>query len=329
MAATGSHPLVTVITPVYNGAQTLADCIESVLTQTYTNWEYLVVENRSTDASREIAERYAARDTRIRVLANPKFVSAMENHLIGFRHMSSESRYCKVVQADDWIFPECIERMVAVAEAHPSVAMVSSYRLDEEWVTLDGLSYPSTVLPGREICRRTLLDDLYVWGTPTSLLLRSDVIRARDPFYDEAEFPHHWDTAVCYEILRDHDFGFVHQVLTFTRREKAARTAESDLIGSMPPEHLLMLKRYGRWYLQAEEYRRRLEQRTRGYYRFLGARAFRRPGRAFWEYHRRALRKLDLPSSRLRLMRAAAGAAAGVLTSPARTLLRTLKGSDS
>ena len=300
-----------------------------MLAQTYSNWEYIIVENCSTDGSRDIAERYAAGEPRIRVQTNADFVTAMENHMIGFRLMSRESRYCKVVQADDWIFPECIERMVAVAETHPSVAMVSSYRLDEEWVTLDGLPYPSTFLPGREICRRTLLDDVYVWGTPTSLLLRSDVIRGHDPFYDEVRFPHHWDTAVCYEILRDHDFGFVHQVLTFTRREEAARTAESDSLGSMRPEHLLMLKRYGRWYLDAEEYRRRLEQRTRGYYRFLGARAFLRPGRAFWEYHRRALSELELPSGRVRLMKAAAGAAVGALASPARALLRNRKRSEA
>ena len=89
--------------------------------------------------------------------------------------MSPESRYCKVVQADDWIFPECLERMVAVAEAHPSVSIVSAYRLEETDVTLDGLPYPSTVVSGREICRRTLLGELYVFGTPTSLLIRSDV----------------------------------------------------------------------------------------------------------------------------------------------------------
>ena len=61
--------------------------------------------------------------------------------------MSPRSRYCKVVHADDWIFPECVERMVGLVEKHPTVAMVGAYRLEETYVSLDGLPYPSTVFP--------------------------------------------------------------------------------------------------------------------------------------------------------------------------------------
>src|SRR5262245_5879467 len=189
--------------------------MESVLAQTYDRFEYVVVDNASTDKTSEIAAGYASRDRRVRVVRNASLVSAMVNHEIGFRQMAPESLYCKVVQADDWIFPECLARMVSVAEAHPSVSVVSAYRLEQTYVTLDGLPYPSEVVPGRDICRLALLGEVYVFGTPTSLLLRSDVVRSREPFYDEASYPRHCDTAVCYEILRGRDLGFVHQVLTF------------------------------------------------------------------------------------------------------------------
>ena len=313
------------MTPVYNGEGTLAECIESVLAQTYRNWEYVIVDNRSTDRTREIAGAYARKDPRIRIRDNETFVSAIENHEICFREIRPESRYCKMVEADDWIFPECLERMVALAEASPRVGMVSAYRLEETEVTLDGLPYSSTVLSGREIARRTLLGDMYVFGTPSSVLLRCSVIRERTPFYDEADFPRHCDTAVCYELLREHDFGFVHQVLTFTRRADAVRTAVSDRLGSLLPEHLLMMQKYGRTYLDAGEYEDRFGEMARSYYRFLGASVLRRPGKEFWRYHRDFLRRLGLSPSRIRIGTGLLAAAALTLSRPFRSLADALE----
>ena len=54
-------PLVSVVTPVYNGETYLAACIESVLSQSYSNWEYVIVNNCSTDRTLDIASDYAAR----------------------------------------------------------------------------------------------------------------------------------------------------------------------------------------------------------------------------------------------------------------------------
>ena len=107
-----SNPLVSVITPVYNAEPYLKACIESVLSQTYENIEYLIVDNCSTDSSLEIANHYAQIDKRIRVVQNTEFLSIMPNWNHAMRSMVPESRYCKVVHADDWLYPECIEKMV-------------------------------------------------------------------------------------------------------------------------------------------------------------------------------------------------------------------------
>src|SRR5436190_6590278 len=109
-----SLPLVSVVTPVYNEAEYLVECVESVLAQTYQKWEYTIVDNCSSDGSLEIARRYAAQDSRIRVFQNQHFLRAIPNHNIALRQISPASRYCKVVLGDDWIFPDCLERMVAV-----------------------------------------------------------------------------------------------------------------------------------------------------------------------------------------------------------------------
>src|SRR2546427_10729499 len=182
-----TQPLVSLVTPVYKGEKYLAECIESVLVQTYQNWEYIIVNNCSTDRSLEIAEGYAKQDVRIRIHNNQEFVGMIQNHNVAFRQISSESQYCKIVHADDWLFPECIMHMVKVAEVHPSVSIVGAYGLNDTKVRWDGLSYPSTVVTGRDLCRRSLLlDGLYVFGSPTSLLIRSELIRNSKIFYNEA-----------------------------------------------------------------------------------------------------------------------------------------------
>src|SRR5215468_3228733 len=100
-----NRPLVSIVTPVYNGGQYLAKCIESVLAQTYEAFEYIIVNNCSTDCSLEVAKEYERKDKRVRVQTNSKFVGLIENHNIAFRSISEDSTYCKVVCADDWIYP--------------------------------------------------------------------------------------------------------------------------------------------------------------------------------------------------------------------------------
>lgn len=53
-----AQPQVSVITPVYNGEAYITQCIESILAQTYSNWEYIIVNNQSTDGTLTIAEKY-------------------------------------------------------------------------------------------------------------------------------------------------------------------------------------------------------------------------------------------------------------------------------
>ena len=113
-------------------------------------------------------------------------IPAIAISTLAFRQISADSKYCKMVLADDWMFPECLERMVAVMEEHPSVGIVGAYGLQEQWVLWTGLPYPSNVVSGREICRQRLLGGPYVFGSPTSVLFRSDLVRSRDPFYNES-----------------------------------------------------------------------------------------------------------------------------------------------
>jgi glycosyltransferase involved in cell wall biosynthesis len=318
-----TEPLVSVLTPVYNGERYLAECIESVLGQTYRNWEYVIVNNCSTDGTLEIAERYARRDARIRVHTNDRFVSSLRNHNVAFGQMSAHAQYCKVLHADDWLFPECLSRMTAVAEVHPRVGLVGAYSLHGLTVKCLGLPYQTTIISGRELCRRTLLGDLYLFFSPTSLLIRSDLIRAGD-FYNEAYL--HADTDACLRVLQHADFGFVHQVLTYVREHKGSISSTVAVpFGTYALAWIDMLKRYGPAYLTPKEYHRADCLRRDDYYRFLGKSVFRLRGRAFWAYHRRGLAQAGEQLRWGRLLGAMAAAGADPFLAPVRALRRTLE----
>ena len=310
--AASTQPLVSVVTPVHNGGPWLEECIRSVRAQSYPYFEYLIVNNGSTDRSLEIARSHAAEDERIRVLDNETFLGALQNFNHSMRQISAESRYCKVVHADDWLYPECLEKMVALAETHPRVGIVSSYRLVGSRVAGDGLPPGVAVLPGGEVARMNLLDGPYTFGTPSALLIRSDLIRARSNFYNELHSGA--DTEACLELLRECDFGFVHQVLSFCRLHEAAITGRQRLLGTGHPNFLYAFKKYGPYFLGEEEYRQRLHKLLRSYYRFLGSQLLHRPGSKFWDFHRQGFRNLggtlEWPQVLLGAVRHLTGAAA-------------------
>lgn len=303
-AASSAQPLVSVITPVYNGAAYLAGCIESVLAQTYSNWDYLIVDNRSTDGSLEIAQQYAARDSRIRVITNPEHVGVIQNHNIAFRKISPDACYCKVAQADDLLLPECLSQMVALAAAYPSVGLVSSYSLLGTRIRGDGLPYPSPIVSGREICRQALLGKLNILFGPTTLMFRADFVRRADAFFNEAHL--HSDTEVCFTVLRDSDLGFVHQVLTYCRVHDTSASATTAVrLNTYDPAWLEIVQRHGPTFLSPEEYERTFAIALDNYYRFLGMSLFWRRGKRFWEFHRGELQRIGHPLSVARLLRSA------------------------
>jgi glycosyltransferase involved in cell wall biosynthesis len=297
-----SNPFISIVTPVYNCEKYLAECIESVIAQTYDNWEYVIVNNCSTDKTLEITESYAQKDNRIRVHNNEEFLNLMQNWNHAMRQISNESKYCKVVHADDWIFPECIKKMVEVAEKYPSIGIVGAYRLDENQVNLDGLPYPDDFFPGKEIGRQSLLGGPYLFGSPTSILIRSDVIRNLKKFYNEDNI--HADQEVCFEILQHFDFGFVHQILTFTRRHNETNTTFTNRFKTYRLGHLTVLKKYGPKVFTKEEYEQRLNKMLKNYYRFLARSVFEFQGKEFWEYHLKALNKIGLSIKPLKLLKA-------------------------
>jgi len=283
-------PLVSVVTPVYNTAAYLDECIRSVRAQTYPRLEYVIADNRSDDGSLEIARRHEAEDPRIRVVAHDEFVTAVQSLNRSLRHVSPSAAWVKMVCADDWIFPECVERMVALGEAHPSVGLVGAYRLDEDRVDLDGIPIDRPTVPGHEIIRWSLLGFPYVFGSPSSTMVRADLVRARQPFYGESR--PHGDTEVCYELLEECDLGFVHQVLSFTRRHNQSQVSRLLRLDSFTASQADLLRMYGPRHLSRDEYERRVAAMTASYVRRLGRSPLRLRDPEYRSLHASALGRL-------------------------------------
>jgi glycosyltransferase involved in cell wall biosynthesis len=318
-------PLVTVLTPVFNGEEYLAECIESVLSQTYKNWEYIIVNNCSTDGTQAIAERYAKTDVRIRVHNGEEFVDVIENHNRAFRLISPASKYCKVVSGDDWIYPECVARMVEVAEASPSVGIVGCYQLSGSRVLWQGFRHPRAVIAGRELGRQIFLGDdpSFGCGSPTSLLYRADLVRDSEAFYPNPS-PHS-DTSACFDQLRKCDFGFVYQVLSYERVHQQRQSATSAGINRYTSATLNDLLVYGPFYLSEEELKRKVKGVLNRYYRFLALNLPAGRGKEFWGYHDSRLRELGYPITRLKLLQALVKAALSELANPGQAVRKFLK----
>lgn len=295
---------VSIVTPVYNGAKYLPQCIESVLAQTYQNWEYVIVNNCSSDESLSVAHHYARREPRIRIHNNTEFREAIANWNHALRQVSPLSVYCKIVHSDDWMFPECLARMVELAEQNPSVAVVGSYRLIGTRVGNNGIAYNERVLSGREICGRQLRGEADVFGNPSAVLFRSEYIRLRERLYEEqSNIKVGQDIQVCMELLKGADFGFIHQVLSFSREHDESLTSRTATLSTLYPESLHLLRRYGPIYMSEKECQARWTNLMAEYRHFLMKSLLLSRGPEFWTYHRRQLSSVGVPLSWWRLLR--------------------------
>lgn len=102
-------PKVSIIVPVYNAEKYLRECVESVLCQTLSDIELILVDDGSTDSSPTLCDQYAAQDRRVKVIHKPNGRAASARNA-GLRAASGE--YVAFVDADDWISPDMYEKML-------------------------------------------------------------------------------------------------------------------------------------------------------------------------------------------------------------------------
>ena len=118
-------PRLTIGLPVYNGERYLAESIEALLGQSYTDFELIISDNASTDDTSLICERYAKQDSRIRYYRQPRNVGLAPNH--NFCARQARGELFKWAAADDLYHRDLLLRCVEVLDERPEVVLVHSY----------------------------------------------------------------------------------------------------------------------------------------------------------------------------------------------------------
>ncbi len=177
---TQSKAKVSIGLPVYNGENYLAEAIESVLAQTYENFELIISDNASTDGTEAICRAYAAKDGRITYIRNPQNLGAAPNYNQTF-HAASGS-YFKWIAHDDRCAPEFLARSVEILDNEPNVVICYSQTvlIDEHGGVLEYYSDDLHLRSPKPYERFHKLVNTPGWCNPIFGLMRSSVL-ARTP----------------------------------------------------------------------------------------------------------------------------------------------------
>jgi glycosyltransferase involved in cell wall biosynthesis len=186
---------VAIIVPVYNGAETVAEAIASVLAQSYRDFELIAIDDGSTDATPEVLRRYA---NAIRIITRPNGgISAARNS--GLRDSSSE--YVALLDCDDTWMPTMLERTVAALDRDQSCVLAYT-----DLAVTDSNGVPlNTSLVGPEVAHPPTFDEMFtrLWPImPSAVVIRRRALEAIGGFAEEFR-SYGFEDAYCWLRLRE------------------------------------------------------------------------------------------------------------------------------
>lgn len=189
------EPRLTVLMPVHNGAGYIQLALDSVLKQTYRDFELLVIDDGSTDDTPAILAEYAARDSRLRVQRNQSNLGLVRSLNRGLNE--AKSVYIARMDADDICMPERFAIQVAYLDSHPEVGLLGSKyaHIDEDG---DFIYHGTPMPPAPEPGTSGYMTWKLLWMTSVqhpSAMLRRDLVQQHDLYYNADYF-----TAEDYEL---------------------------------------------------------------------------------------------------------------------------------
>jgi len=210
---------ISIALPVYNGANYLADALDSVLAQEFSNFELVVSDNCSTDETPQILERYAQRDERVHVYRSERFLLQAEN--VNRVVQLSKGPWVKLLCHDDLLHPSCLSVLHrAIETSGPTLGLIGN---DEEWLFANGYRHRSANSRAAQL--HLFLAPTFVLpaihgtgpiGLPslTTAMVRKEAWEASggfDPRYI------HFDTFLWLQVIVRWDYLFVPELLTVNR----------------------------------------------------------------------------------------------------------------
>ncbi len=172
--------LVSIITPAYRCAGVVGDTIRSVLEQTYPHWEMWIVEDCSSDNTREVLREWAKVDPRLRLIEQPKNGGPAIARNAGLE--CAQGRWIAFLDSDDLWLPQKLERSIAFAKAHQAPLVFTGFRR----IPAEGGKEGRYIDVPRTLSYRQLLGNTAI-ATSTVLLDRDIVgeVRMRKTYYDD------------------------------------------------------------------------------------------------------------------------------------------------
>ena len=207
------RPLVTVAIPMYNNARFIAETINSVLAQTFTDFELLIYDDHSTDGSYDQAASFA--DSRLKLFRNSNNLGPEGNWNKAISQV--KGKYVKLVCADDILYPECLQKQVAVFEnpQNRGVSLVSSQRtiIDPEGKTL--IKKVNFVDGGRkgmvDVTRKMIRMGTNIIGEPVCGLYPANLISKTSGY--SAVIPYTIDVDFWLQMLKHGDLFVIDEPL--------------------------------------------------------------------------------------------------------------------
>ncbi|HUF10721.1 MAG TPA: glycosyltransferase family A protein [Rhodothermales bacterium] len=213
------RPLVSIITPTFNHAEFIGPCIESVLSQTYANWELLIVNDGSDDATGSIAERYAQADDRIQIFNRGNIGVFRLNETYNLALSRARGDLVGILEGDDLWTPEKLRLQVEALASHPEAVLSWSRAI----IVGNGLDQIRAANPELkdvpEAWRNNdpvgeALNGLYLSNfiPAASILVRTDVLRQAGGFQQRPGLPL-VDYPTLLALVTKGPFVFVDEVL--------------------------------------------------------------------------------------------------------------------
>ncbi len=159
MRMSEKKPLVSIVASSYNFEKFIPYFIESVLRQTYPNWELIITDDCSTDRSMEVLKRYEAQDPRIRVFQNDK--NRHVSHTLNNSLRNAHGEYLCLMSCDDVFLPEKLSHDVAYMEQHTDIGVLyGQLQQIDEYGSIQKYSY----VPPERFDQKALLRTMYLEG---------------------------------------------------------------------------------------------------------------------------------------------------------------------
>jgi len=205
-------PKVSICMPNFNFSRYLPESIDSALQQSYSNFEFLIIDNCSTDNSVEIIKKYAEKDHRIIFFANKYNIGLIDNLNLCLTYAKCD--YIKFIFSDDtFVSNNTLGKMVSILDAYEGVSLVATSRniIDEHSNIIKVLSeYNGKIgYPGTKIIKDCLIEQKNKIGEPSAVMFRKKhAIRGFDRRYRQVV-----DLEMWFHILEQGDFAYIDEAL--------------------------------------------------------------------------------------------------------------------